>query len=149
MTRKMARTSAKTLASKGKTSLSRAYRLAQRASRQGFDWRDITDVFKKMDEEVRELREAIALKRRSKIREEVGDLLFVLVNIARFLQIDPEKALDRTVNKFILRFRYVEDALRKKGRSLCQSDLAEMDQLWEEAKKMDKSRIKYQSSKFK
>jgi tetrapyrrole methylase family protein/MazG family protein len=67
--------------------------------------------------------------------EELGDLLFVLTNIARFLHINPEEALRRTLEKFTMRFQYIETSLRKKGKSLHQSNLIEMDRLWEEAKK--------------
>ncbi|MGD0916422.1 MAG: MazG nucleotide pyrophosphohydrolase domain-containing protein [Thermodesulfobacteriota bacterium] len=115
--------------------LSRAYDLTKRASRLGFDWPDIEGVLRKMDEELEELREAVSLQNRRKIREEIGDLLFVLVNIARFLRINPEEALDKTIKKFISRFHYVEASLRKEGRSLHRSNIIEMDQLWEEAKR--------------
>lgn len=115
-------------------SLSLAYRLTQKASRVGFDWPDVNGILKKMDEEIKELRETLSLQKRNRIREEVGDLLFVIVNIARFLRIDPEAALRRTVEKFISRFTYIERSLQKKGKALQQSNLLEMDRLWEEAK---------------
>ena len=123
--------------SKGKTmsSLSLAAQLTRDVSRLGFDWPDLDGVLKKLDEEVKEFREALSLQNRSKIREELGDLFFVLVNISRFLGIDPEEALRKTVKKFMLRFHYIETSLRKKGKSFHQSNLIEMDQLWEEAKK--------------
>jgi uncharacterized protein YabN with tetrapyrrole methylase and pyrophosphatase domain len=79
------------------SSLALAYRLTQKASRVGFDWPDLSGVLKKMDEELEEFREALSLKNRRRIAEELGDLLFVLVNVARFLRIDPEKALKKTV----------------------------------------------------
>lgn len=82
-----------------------------------------------------EFREALSLRNPRKIREELGDLLFVLANIARFLRINPEEALRRTLGKFTKRFQYIERSLRKNGKSLRQSNLVEMDQLWEEAKK--------------
>ena len=116
------------------SSLSQAYELTKKASRLGFDWPNIEGVFEKMDEEIGELREALSLQDRKKIREELGDLLFVMVNIARFLRINPEEALGKTVEKFCLRFRYIETSLRKEGRSLRHSDLIEMDRLWEESK---------------
>jgi tetrapyrrole methylase family protein/MazG family protein len=115
--------------------LSRAYDLTKRASRLGFDWPDIEGVLKKMDEEMEELREALSLQNRRRIREEIGDLLFVLVNIARFLRINPEEALDKTIKKFISRFHYIEASLRKEGRSVYHSNITEMDRLWEESKK--------------
>jgi tetrapyrrole methylase family protein / MazG family protein len=116
-------------------SLLRAYDLTKRAARLGFDWPDIGGVLKKMDEEIEELREALSLEDRRRIREEIGDLLFVLVNIARFLRINPEEALDKTIKKFISRFHYIETSLRKEGRSLHHSNITEMDRLWEEAKR--------------
>jgi tetrapyrrole methylase family protein/MazG family protein len=126
--------------SKGKavSSLSLAAQLTRDVSRLGFDWPDLDGVLKKLDEEMKEFREALSLQSRSKIREELGDLLFVLVNISRFLGIDPEEALRKTVKKFMLRFHYIETSLRKKGKSFHQSNLIEMDQLWEEAKKKKK-----------
>jgi tetrapyrrole methylase family protein/MazG family protein len=126
--------------SKGKavSSLALAAQLTRDVSRLGFDWPDLDGVLKKLDEEMKEFREALSLQSRSKIREELGDLLFVLVNISRFLGIDPEEALRKTVKKFMLRFHYIETSLRKKGKSFHQSNLIEMDQLWEEAKKRKK-----------
>lgn len=116
-------------------SLYRAYLLTERASRVGFDWPNVEGVLKKMDEEMKELREALSLQNRKRIREEIGDLLFASVNLARFLRINPEEALRRTLEKFTLRFHYIETSLRKKGKTLSQSNLMEMDDLWEEAKK--------------
>jgi tetrapyrrole methylase family protein/MazG family protein len=117
------------------SSLSRAYQLTEIASRAGFDWPNIAGVLRKLDEEIEEFREALSLRNRRKMREELGDLLFVLANIARFLHIDPEEALRRTLEKFVLRFHYIETSLQKKRKSFHQSDLIEMDRLWEEAKK--------------
>jgi uncharacterized protein YabN with tetrapyrrole methylase and pyrophosphatase domain len=120
------------------SSLSLAYRLTRKVSKLGFDWPDLKGVLDKLDEEMIELREALSLQNRSKIREELGDLLFVLVNLSRFLQIDPERALKKTVEKFMLRFHYIETSLQKRGKSFHQSNLVEMDQLWDEAKKEGK-----------
>jgi uncharacterized protein YabN with tetrapyrrole methylase and pyrophosphatase domain len=120
---------------KAVSSLSLAAQLTRDVSRLGFDWPNLDGVLKKLDEEMKEFREALSLQSRTKIREELGDLLFVLVNISRFLRIDPEEALRKTVKKFMLRFHYIETSLRKKGKSFHQSNLIEMDQLWEEAKK--------------
>ncbi len=121
---------------KDSPSLSRAYQLTQRASRVGFDWPNMEGVLKKLDEELGEFREALFLQNREKIREEMGDLLFVLANVSRLLQINPEEALTKTLDKFISRFHYIERALHQGGKSLQQSDLAEMDQLWEKSKKV-------------
>jgi tetrapyrrole methylase family protein/MazG family protein len=120
---------------KDSSSLSQAYQLTQIASRAGFDWPNIEGLLEKLDEEMRELREALALQNRKKICEEIGDLLFVLANVSRFLHLHPEEALKKTLDKFVSRFHYIEASLRKQGKSLRQSDLIEMDQLWEESKK--------------
>jgi tetrapyrrole methylase family protein/MazG family protein len=117
-------------------SLSQAYQLTQKASRVGFDWPDIEGVLKKLDEEIGEFREALSLQNRRRIREEIGDLFFVLANVSRFLQINPEEALKETLEKFVSRFRYIEMALHRAGKSFPQSNLIEMDRLWEESKKM-------------
>ena len=115
-------------------SLSRAERITRKVSSAGFDWPDLTGVLTKMDEEIKELQEALSSGDRRKIREEIGDLLFVLVNLSRFLRINPEDALRRTIEKFISRFHYIEKSLSKRGKSIGQSNLSEMDLLWEEAK---------------
>lgn len=123
-------------------SLAFAYRLTQKASELGFDWPDLSGVLKKMDEELSEFREALTRRDRLRIEEELGDLLFVLVNVGRFLGIDSEKALKGTLQKFSARFHYIETSLRRAGKSIHQSDLNEMDRLWEEAKKRRKTRPK-------
>jgi tetrapyrrole methylase family protein/MazG family protein len=120
---------------KDSPSLLRAYQLTEIASQAGFDWPNIAGVLRKLDEEIEEFKEALSLRNRRRIMEELGDLLFVLTNIARFLHINPEEALRRTLEKFTMRFHYIETSLRKKGKSLHQSNLIEMDRLWEEAKK--------------
>ena len=121
-------------------SLTLAYQLTRKASQVGFDWPDIDGVLKKLDEELDEFREALSLQDKKKAREELGDLLFVMANLGRFLQIDPERALRQTIRKFVSRFRYVETRLRKQGKSPRQSTLLEMDQLWNEAKHKRKSK---------
>ena len=162
------------------SSLSYAYLLAQKASRLGFDWPDLSGVLKKMDEELGEFREALAqpphplggvargrslrvatsvpaaspsrrrgkesllirrdatLRNRSRIKEEMGDLLFVLVNVGRFLGIDPEEALKGTLKKFCARFQYIETSLRRAGKTVRESNMVELDRLWEEAKRRKK-----------
>jgi tetrapyrrole methylase family protein/MazG family protein len=126
--------------SKGLPALSLAYQLTEKASHLGFDWPDLKGVLKKLDEEMKELKEALSIRDRKKIREEIGDLLFVLVNVARFLRIHPEEALRKTVEKFISRFAYIETSLRKEGKTFHQSNLIEMERLWQEAKKFRKSK---------
>lgn len=112
-----------------------AYRLTEKVSALGFDWPDLKGVLEKLDEEIKEFREALSLKDRRRMREEIGDLFFVLVNLSRFLGIDPEAALRKTVKKFVRRFHYIETSLCRKGKTLDRSSLLEMDRLWEEAKK--------------
>jgi tetrapyrrole methylase family protein/MazG family protein len=120
---------------KNSSPLSKAYQLTRMASRAGFDWPTIEGVLEKLDEEMREFKEALALQDRKKICEEIGDLFFVLANVSRFLHLHPEEALKKTLDKFVSRFHYIEASLRKEGKSLRQSDLVEMDRLWEESKK--------------
>jgi uncharacterized protein YabN with tetrapyrrole methylase and pyrophosphatase domain len=116
-------------------SLTLAYQLTGKAAQVGFDWPDIGGVLQKLDEEMRELQEALSLQDKKKAREELGDILFVMANLGRFLHIDPEKALRQTIRKFVSRFRYVETRLRQQRKSPRQSTLLEMDQLWNEAKR--------------
>ncbi|TGV04942.1 MazG family protein, partial [Mesorhizobium sp. M00.F.Ca.ET.186.01.1.1] len=113
-----------------------AYKLQKKAAEVGFDWDDIADVYKKVEEEYNELREASAEERAG----ELGDLLFAVVNLARFLKIDPEEALALTNNKFKKRFSYIEGKLHEAGRTFAQTDLQEMDKWWEEAKHQTKGR---------
>ena len=120
---------------KGSSSLSRAYQLTQRASRVGFDWPTMEGVLNKLDEEMREFKEALSLQNRRRIFEEIGDLLFVMANVSRFLKINPEEALKKTLEKFVSRFHYIEISLHQEGKSFRQSNLMEMDRLWEEAKR--------------
>ena len=120
------------------SSLSYAYLLAQKASQLGFDWPDLSGVLKKMDEELGEFREALALRNRRRIAEEMGDLLFVLVNVGRFLGIDPEEALKGTLKKFCARFQYIETSLRRAGKTVRESNMVELDRLWEKAKRRRK-----------
>lgn len=115
--------------------LQRADRVQEKASKVGFDWKQPEDVWKKVREEVEELHEQVeAGTAQEKIDEEFGDLLFSLVNYARFINVAPEEALHRTVNKFIRRFQHVETRLREQGRTFQESDLDEMDRYWVEAK---------------
>jgi nucleoside triphosphate diphosphatase len=118
----------------GLPGMTRAIKLQDKAARVGFDWPDIKPVFAKMTEELAELEDAVANKDRAEIEGEFGDLLFVMANLARHLNIDPEAALRITNQKFIRRFNYIEAALAADGRNPDQSDLTEMDRLWDEAK---------------
>jgi tetrapyrrole methylase family protein/MazG family protein len=115
----------------------RAYQMTAKASRVGFDWAKLEDILLKLQEESAELVEARSRQDNQKIADEVGDLLFVAVNIARFMGVDPETALGRSNRKFQRRFRYVESSIKKQGRELKNASLAEMDALWEESKAME------------
>ncbi len=114
--------------------IQRAYRLQQKASKVGFDWENKEDVWEKVQEEIRELKEIENEKNQGRIEEEVGDLFFALVNYSRFLKVNPENALRRTNEKFIKRFSYVEGKLKEKGKTPADSNLKEMDKFWEESK---------------
>jgi MazG family protein len=118
--------------------LTRAIKLQNKAAKVGFDWPSLAPVFAKLNEEIVELEDAIATTEdhpdRAAIEEEFGDLLFVVANVARHLKLDPEAALRAANDKFTRRFRYIEGQLAKRGSSPDQSDLAEMDALWDEAK---------------
>lgn len=111
--------------------LLRAYQIQKKAARVGFDWDKTEEVIQKVEEEVQELQNAHTQQEK---QEEFGDLLFSLVNLARFLQIDPEEALTQTIAKFQNRFTYIETELKKNGQTPQDATLAEMDTLWEKAK---------------
>ncbi|MCA1960352.1 MAG: nucleoside triphosphate pyrophosphohydrolase [Desulfomonile sp.] len=118
--------------------IKRAQKLARRAARVGFDWSGPEDVLAKIDEELRELKASVSSGSRTHIREEIGDLFFVVANVARHLEIDGETALNETSDKFERRFRYIERALADAGKSFQGTDPAEMDRLWDEAKAQEK-----------
>lgn len=118
----------------GLPALARAAKLTKRAARVGFDWPSTDEVFDKFVEEVAELRAEIAAGDVEKAREEIGDLLFVMANLARKLGVEPEDALRGTNAKFVRRFAFIEAELARTGRTPEQSDLAEMDRLWDAAK---------------
>ncbi len=122
--------------------LSRALKLQSRAARVGFDWPSTADVLDKLTEESAELVEARDTLTQTEITEEMGDLLFVMANLARHLQVDPEAALRSANAKFIRRFERIEDWLAQDGRTPAQSDLTEMDALWNRAKAEDKARLR-------
>lgn len=114
--------------------LVRAYRIQEKASRVGFDWGDISDVWPKVFEELRELQEAAKTMKREEIEDEMGDVLFSIVNISRFLSVNPEDALRGTIEKFNRRFRYVEQKFSEQNRDMKKATLEEMDVFWNEAK---------------
>jgi MazG family protein len=112
-----------------------AYQLTRRAAQVGFDWEKAEDVLAKLDEEVGEVRKEMAANDRDRVESELGDLLFVVVNLARKLGVDPEVALRRANRKFVERFRHMEDELARQGKRPDNSTLEEMDDLWERAKR--------------
>jgi tetrapyrrole methylase family protein / MazG family protein len=114
--------------------LLRARKLQARAAKVGFDWEKIDDVIGKLDEEVAEFKQAVRSRKEDTIEEELGDILFMIVNISRFIDINPEEALRKTISKFISRFRYIEMAAAEEGKKLSDMSLAEMDALWDQAK---------------
>lgn len=118
-------------------SLLRAHRITERAAMVGFDWTKPADVMEKVEEELEEFRRAVADGKREKMEEELGDLLFVLVNIGRSFRINSEEALRASITKFIRRFHYLEDRLRAQGRSPQNATMEEMDKLWDEAKGLE------------
>jgi len=118
--------------------LLRAHRLTEKASRVGFDWDSIDGVFAKLEEELKEFEEAVASKERLKMEEELGDVIFSLVNVARFLEVNPEEALKKTISKFVSRFLYMEEAVKVRGGEIRDAGLEEMERLWGEAKAAEK-----------
>jgi len=115
-------------------SLLRAHSLQERAARVGFDWSRIDEALPKLDEEMAEFKESLKTKDAEDIEEELGDIFFMLVNISRFLGINPEEALRKTISKFIYRFRYIEENAANAGKSLSEMTLNEMEALWQESK---------------
>ncbi len=112
-----------------------AQQITSRAAQVGFDWANAGQVLEKLQEELREFEEALARESRADLEDELGDLLFVLVNLARFVKVDPEQALRKTNAKFRRRFGYVERKLAARGRTTRESSIEEMESLWQEAKK--------------
>lgn len=119
-----------------------AFQISTKVARVNFDWPDVASVLEKLDEEVEELKQAVASEtpKHRDMADEVGDLLLVAVNVARLLGIDPESALKSSNRKFRRRFRYVEDRLREQGSKPADSTEREMDALWNEAKKKERDR---------
>jgi len=123
--------------------LLRAHKLQKKAARVGFDWKKTEDVFEKMNEELEEFRKALKNKKQPEIEDELGDVFFMLVNISRFVGVNPEDALRKTISKFISRFRYIEMKAADKKINLSDMTLKEMDKLWDEAKKKERQSISY------
>lgn len=118
--------------------LMRSFKVQQKAAQVGFDWDDVKDAMEKVKEETIELEQAYNKGEVSDIEEELGDLLFAVVNVSRFLKVQPELALTATVNKFIRRFEYVEAEATKQGKLLNDMSLKDMDALWDDAKRIER-----------
>ncbi|PQB04717.1 nucleoside triphosphate pyrophosphohydrolase [Aureitalea marina] len=116
--------------------LVKANRIQDKVAGVGFDWEQPEQVFQKLQEELSELQEEVKMGQSDRIEQEFGDVLFSMINYARFLKVDPENALERTNKKFIKRFQYLEGKARESGKQLRDMTLAEMDVFWEEAKQL-------------
>ena len=137
-TEKKARISALDGVPKHVPPLHRAYQLQKHAARVGFDWSSIQDVYPKLEEEIGEFKEAVAVGKRQQVIEEIGDVLFSVVNLARFVKVDPAYALELTNAKFIRRFRAVEDEIVASGRKMKECTLAQLDEIWDCIRAADK-----------
>lgn len=122
---------------KAMPALARSQSISRRAAHLGFEWPGIEQVWQKVDEEMRELKEAAASGNKTRSGEELGDLLFTMVNIARFLDVEAEEVLAQTVDRFTRRFHHIEAKLQETNKSFDQSSLEEMDRFWEEAKTLE------------
>jgi len=114
--------------------LTRARRIQEKASSVGFDWKKIKPIWDKISEEIEELHEAIDSNNRDSIQDEMGDVLFSIVNLARFMDIDPETSLRQTIRKFEFRFKEVENYFDKNKKNIKDASLEEMDSIWEQIK---------------
>ena len=119
--------------------LHRAYQLQKRAARVGFDWPDMADIYDKLDEEVAEFKEAIETGNREHVLEELGDIVFSVVNLARFVKVDPAFALEKTNKQSERRFRIVEEEIESSGRKMKDCTLVEMDEIWNRLRAEDKA----------
>ena len=124
-------------------SLIKAYRIQDKARNVGFDWQKKEDVWDKVYEEIGELRAELAKEDKENSTKELGDFLFSVINAARLYKLNPDNALEKTNQKFIRRFNYVEDHSLKQGKNLKDMTLEEMDELWDEAKKIEKKDSSY------
>jgi MazG family protein len=120
--------------------LLRAYKLQKKAAKSGFDWPSVAPVLEKLEEEIAELKMAIAAKDKENMEEELGDMLFVCVNIAKHLDINPEDALRYTNRKFEKRFYFIERELDRQHRDIKEASLQELDDLWDKAKLAERAK---------
>lgn len=136
-------------ANKPAAAMLRASKLKKAAAKVGFDWDGPDGVFEKLDEEIQELKSAYKVNDKENIREELGDMFFVLVNLANHLGVNPEEALNEANDKFVKRFNYMEDELASTGKNIADATLQEMDALWNQAKAVfKKSRSKHLTKVF-
>ena len=119
------------------SALLRAHRIQAKAATVGFDWQNVEQVWQKVEEEMKEFKQAIHHQNSDNIEEEFGDLLFSLVNLSRFIHVNPEDALRKTIDKFIRRFRKIENYFSQQGKTLSEVSLQEMDSKWEEIKQQE------------
>lgn len=119
--------------------LTRAQKMSERAAQVGFDWDKTSDVMDKIQEEMTELNEAVAQGQKEQIDEEIGDLLFSVVNLCRFVQVDAEQSLKKTMAKFETRFNYIDNTLANQDKTLLETSPEEMNRLWDEAKTKEKA----------
>ncbi|MCK5236796.1 MAG: hypothetical protein KAR06_07405, partial [Deltaproteobacteria bacterium] len=120
--------------------LLKAHKVSNKAAKAGFDWNKVEDIIDKVHEEVDELKEAIKNKDQKNVEEEIGDILFSLVNVSRYVEVNPEEALRKTIGKFIRRFHYVEKKIASSDKEMCETELTELNILWDEAKKKEQLR---------
>ncbi len=118
--------------------LMKARKMQAKVSRVGFDWEKTDDVLKKVEEEIEELKACINTPEPRRIEEEIGDILFSIVNLSRFLDVEPEEALRKSNAKFVRRFKYIEAKITAQGKKLTDYDLAALDELWEAAKETER-----------
>ena len=114
--------------------LQRAFRLQEKAATTGFDWDNVDDIWTKIDEEIEEVRKASSEGNEKELEEEIGDLIFSAVNLSRFMGVNPEDALRRTIKKFESRFKSIEKVAEDSGRDITELSLEEMDKIWESSK---------------
>ncbi len=115
-------------------SLLRAHKLSKKAAGVGFDWKEVEQVLDKLTEEVDEFKEAVRAGDEGNMEEELGDILFTLVNVGRFLKINSEEALRKSISKFILRFGHIEQRVKKEGKELSDTPIERLEELWQESK---------------
>lgn len=119
--------------------LSKAAKLQKKAAKVGFDWEDVSDIWEKVSEEMKEFSSEVSeAPHEHNLKAEFGDILFALVNVARFYKIEPEEALTMTNDKFRRRFSYIEETAKEKGVELADMSLEDMDKLWNEAKETER-----------